>query len=103
MQPQNLTIDMVTDNQDNSLTITGHDANNNSYTTGMGRKSDLPSDPTQQMGYYQQILAANIPAAPATLYQAPGYMPPTETNDETQQAPTQTETPTNDQPAAPTA
>jgi hypothetical protein len=72
-----LTIDQVTDNGDNSLTIIGHDTNNTSYTSSMGRKSDLPTDSTKQMAYYQQILADSIPPAPSTLYQAPGYTPST--------------------------
>jgi hypothetical protein len=75
MQPTDLTIDQVVDNGDNSLSITGHDTSNTSYTTSMGRKSDLPTDPTQQMAYYQQVLADSIPPSPAVLYQAQDYTP----------------------------
>lgn len=74
-----LTIDQVTDNGDNSLTIVGHTADNTSYTTSMGRKTDLPSVQADQMTYYQTILATALPPAQPVLYQAPGYTPPADT------------------------
>lgn len=82
MQSTDLTIDMVTDNGDNSLTIVGHDTDSNSYTTSMGRMSDLPADKTEQTPYYQQILFNSLPPTQAVLYQAPGYTPPEDDNGE---------------------
>lgn len=71
-----IVIDQVIDNLDNSLTITAH-SGDTIYTTGMGRKSDLPEVAADQMAYYQQVIADNcIPDGPVPLYTAPGYTPP---------------------------
>lgn len=91
----NLTIDQVTDNGDNSLTIIGHDSSDNSYTTSMGRKSDMPDSENfsdeSNIEYYQNILAEAVPAIPTVVYQAPGYTPPTDDengdNDESARSP----------------
>lgn len=70
------TVDMVTDNGDNSLTITGHSSDNTSYTTSAGRKSDLPTNSDDQMAYYQQVLVTCLPPETPVLYQNPDYTPP---------------------------
>lgn len=81
MDTSDFTVDMVTDNQDNSLTITGHDSDDNSYTTSMGRKTDMPDSgdfsDSDNIEYYQDILAQYaVPPTPTVVYQAPGYTPP---------------------------
>lgn len=68
-----ITIDQVTDNGDNSLTIIGHDTDGTEYVTSIGRKSDLPSKEDDQMSYYLAILAETLSQAPIVLYEAPAY------------------------------
>lgn len=76
------TIDQVIDNGDNSLTIIGHTADNTSYTTSMGRKSDLPVGEDEQLIYYQEVLATVIPPEQPVLYQNPDYTPSLEESSE---------------------
>lgn len=71
-----LVVDYVTDNGDNTLTITGHASDGTCYTTSSGRKSELPSSNTSKMAYYQQQLMNCLPPEQPVLYQAPGYTPP---------------------------
>lgn len=78
-----LAVDYVTDNGDNSLTITGHDGDQ-VYTTSAGRKSDLPDGQVAQMTYYKQILSDCLPPEQPVLYQAPGYTPPDPVDDTSQ-------------------
>lgn len=73
-----LTIDYVTDNGDNSLTIIGHDQDGTEYQSSMGRKTDLPSKDSDKMAYYRNILCQVVPKGAPVLYQAPGYTPPTD-------------------------
>lgn len=78
-------IDLVIDNNDNSLQITAHD-DNGSYTTGMGRLSDMPNSKNfldaANMAYFEQIVQANcLPSASVVVYQNPDYVPPSESNE----------------------
>lgn len=77
----NITIDQVVDNGDNSLTITGHTDDGTSYTTSNGRKSELPTNQSDQMAYYEAMLISCLPSATPVLYQAPGYTPPNSDTD----------------------
>lgn len=66
-------VDSVTDNGDNSLTIIGHIEDGTEYSSGMGRKSDIPTKQADQMAYYVSMLNAALPPTQPILYQTPEY------------------------------
>lgn len=69
----NITIDQVTDNGDNSLTIIGHDDDGNEYTSGNGRLSVLPKKDSDKMNYYLETLLNSLPPENPVLYVTPSY------------------------------
>lgn len=71
----NLTIDQVTDNGNNSLTIVGHTDDGTEYISTEGCKSDVDArhNEADQLTYYKDILSRQLPAEQPILYQTPEY------------------------------
>ena len=72
MVATDLTIEIIVDNGNNTLTITGHDTNRVSHTTNNGRKNKLPNQnniqDTSNIAYCQDILLKSIPPVPVVIY-----------------------------------